>query len=207
MALINKTGITNGGIVQAEHITRAIDALSGGSTDSIIATGSLMGSSSYALTASYALNAAGGTPESASYAATASTLIVANNTSGTGPHAILLATGLGATKLVATDSSDFAFNPIANTLTVARISGNSTTTTASVEMTASFAVSASRATSASIALRLQSSSSFTYHGEGTMYAGDFVTADLTSQPASAAVRAITILINGEEYTIYAYQTS
>lgn len=59
MALINKAGITNGGTVQAEHVTRAIDALSGGSTDSIIATGSLMGSSSYALTASYALNAGG----------------------------------------------------------------------------------------------------------------------------------------------------
>ena len=27
MAIINKTGITNGGTVQAEHVTRAIDAL------------------------------------------------------------------------------------------------------------------------------------------------------------------------------------
>jgi hypothetical protein len=41
MAVINKTGITNGGTVQAEHVTRAIDALSGVSTDTIIATGSL----------------------------------------------------------------------------------------------------------------------------------------------------------------------
>ena len=60
MALINKTGITNGGTIQAEHITRAIDALSGGTTDSVSITGSLMGSSSYALTASYALNGGGG---------------------------------------------------------------------------------------------------------------------------------------------------
>jgi hypothetical protein len=44
MALINKTGITTGGTVQAEHVTRAIDALSGGSTDSISATGSFSGS-------------------------------------------------------------------------------------------------------------------------------------------------------------------
>ena len=85
MAIINKTGITNGGTIQAEHVTRAIDALSGVSTDSIIATGSFTGSfvgsgagltgvsvttaatasyvlnaisSSFATTASYALNAA-----------------------------------------------------------------------------------------------------------------------------------------------------
>lgn len=44
MAIINKTGITTGGTIQAEHITRAIDALSGGSTDTIVATGSFTGS-------------------------------------------------------------------------------------------------------------------------------------------------------------------
>lgn len=79
MAIINKTGITDGSTIQAEHVTRAIDALSGGSTDSIIATGSFTGSlvgsltgtasfatsasqavsSSFATTASYALNASG----------------------------------------------------------------------------------------------------------------------------------------------------
>jgi hypothetical protein len=145
MALINKTGISNGSTIEAEHITRAIDALSGGSTDSVSITGSLMGSSSYAVTASYAMNGGGGASESASYAATASTLIVSNDTSATGPRAILLATGLGATKAVASDSSDFAFNPIANTLTVAKISGNSTSTSASVDMTASYANIARRA--------------------------------------------------------------
>jgi hypothetical protein len=72
MAIINKTGITNGGTIQAEHITRVIDALSGVSTDSLVLTGSLQGSasfatsasravsSSFATTASYALNAGGG---------------------------------------------------------------------------------------------------------------------------------------------------
>jgi hypothetical protein len=76
MAVINKTGITNGTTIQAEHVTRAIDALSGGSTDTVIASGSFSGSligeltgtasfattalsSSYAVTASYAENAGG----------------------------------------------------------------------------------------------------------------------------------------------------
>jgi hypothetical protein len=44
MAIINKTDITDGGTIQAEHITRAIDALSGGSSDTVIATGSFSGS-------------------------------------------------------------------------------------------------------------------------------------------------------------------
>jgi hypothetical protein len=79
MAIINKTGITNGGTIQAEHITRVIDALSGVSTDTIIVSGSMTGSligsltgtasfatsasravtSSFATTASFALNAGG----------------------------------------------------------------------------------------------------------------------------------------------------
>ena len=59
MALINKTGITDSGVIQAEHVTRTIDALSGGSLDTIIATGSFSGSviGSLAGTASYALSA------------------------------------------------------------------------------------------------------------------------------------------------------
>jgi hypothetical protein len=44
MAVINKTGITNGGTIEVGHVTRSIDALSGGSTDTIIATGSFSGS-------------------------------------------------------------------------------------------------------------------------------------------------------------------
>lgn len=79
MAIINKTGITDGGTIQAEHVTRAIDALSGGSTDTIVATGSFTGSfagdgssltgvaATTATTASYVLNAV-----SSSYATTAS---------------------------------------------------------------------------------------------------------------------------------------
>ena len=43
MAIINKTGITNGGTIESEHITRIIDALSSGSSE-IAATGSFTGS-------------------------------------------------------------------------------------------------------------------------------------------------------------------
>jgi hypothetical protein len=78
MAVINKTGITNGTTIQAEHVTRTIDALSGVSTDTILATGSFTGSlvgaltgtasfATQALSASYAANV----PSTASYALTA----------------------------------------------------------------------------------------------------------------------------------------
>jgi hypothetical protein len=43
MAIINKTGIGNGNTIQAEHVTRIIDALSGQSTDTVAATGSFQG--------------------------------------------------------------------------------------------------------------------------------------------------------------------
>ena len=46
MALISKTGINDGGTIQAEHITRIIDALSGVSTDTVVATGSFAGDGS-----------------------------------------------------------------------------------------------------------------------------------------------------------------
>lgn len=81
MAILNKTGITDGSTIQSEHVTRTIDALTGVSTDTIVATGSFTGSfkgpltgtasfatsasravsSSFATTASYALNATAGT--------------------------------------------------------------------------------------------------------------------------------------------------
>ena len=78
MAIINKTGITNGGTIQAEHITRVIDALSGVSTDTLILSGSMTGSiigslsgtASFATSASRAITAANAT--SASYSVTAS---------------------------------------------------------------------------------------------------------------------------------------
>ncbi len=50
MAIINKTGIGNGNTIQAEHVTRVIDALSGQSTDTVAVTGSFTGSLMGALT-------------------------------------------------------------------------------------------------------------------------------------------------------------
>jgi hypothetical protein len=84
MAIINKTGITNGGTIQAEHITRVIDALSGVSTDSLILTGSMTGSlfgtltgtASFATSASRAVSSSfaisSSRAVSSSFAATAS---------------------------------------------------------------------------------------------------------------------------------------
>ncbi len=85
MAIINKTGIGEGNLIEAEHITRAIDALSGVSSDTIVATGSFTGSftgafngsiisASYATTSSFAATASflTGTIGSASFASTSS---------------------------------------------------------------------------------------------------------------------------------------
>ena len=94
MAIINKTGITNGGTIQAEHITRAIDALSGVGTDSIIAsgsfTGALTGTASFATTASFALNASGtGFPFTGSARITGSLIVTGSITNRNGNLNIL----------------------------------------------------------------------------------------------------------------------
>jgi hypothetical protein len=109
MAVINKTGITNGGTVQAEHVTRAIDALSGVSTDTIIATGSFSGS----LTG---------------IATTASNVAVTDTTTGTGPYYVMFADGTTGNRAVRVDSAALTFNATTNVLA----------TTASFSSTASF---------------------------------------------------------------------
>jgi hypothetical protein len=136
MALINKTGITNGGTIEAEHITRAIDALSGGSTDSVSITGSLMGSSSYAVTASYAMNGGGGASESASYASTSSTtdtIRLTDTATGIGPWYPVFASAAGLGQIARIDTSTFTYNATTNNLTV----------TSSFALTSSVAMSAS----------------------------------------------------------------
>jgi hypothetical protein len=101
MAIINKTGITSGGTIQAEHVTRAIDALSGGSADTIVATGSFSGSltgiatsASFATTASFALNASDGAgfPFTGSARITGS-LAVTGPVNITGPVSTLMVSG------------------------------------------------------------------------------------------------------------------
>jgi hypothetical protein len=128
MALINKTGITAGGTIQAEHITRAIDALSGVGTDSVIAsgsfTGALSGTASFATSASRAV--------SSSFASSASAISITNTTSGTGPYYVTFVDGVTGTKTLRADSTAnaLAFNATTNTLT----------TTSSYAVTASYAL-------------------------------------------------------------------
>jgi len=73
MAILNKTGITNGGTIQAEHVTRTIDALTGVSTDTIIATGSFTGSFKGAFVGNLTGNASTATSASTATLATSAT--------------------------------------------------------------------------------------------------------------------------------------
>jgi hypothetical protein len=73
MAIINKTGITDGGTIQAAHVARAIDALSGGSTDTVIATGSFSGSFTGPLTGTASFAVSSSMAISSSFATTAIT--------------------------------------------------------------------------------------------------------------------------------------
>ena len=119
MAIINKTGISEGSTIQAEHVTRAIDALSGVSTDSIVATGSFTGSFKGIATgtllgtsnSSLSVDTAAGADNSTHY------ILLANNT--TGQQTPLTDTNL-------------TFNPSTNALTFT----GSLTTSGSLNMTA-----------------------------------------------------------------------
>ena len=115
MAIINKTGITDGGTIQAEHVTRAIDALSGGSTDSVVATGSFTGSFTGTLTGlasqATAINMNAATEDASYYIAS-----------------VKNATGIQ----VAFTDTNLRFNPNTNTLTLT----GSLTTSGSLTMTA-----------------------------------------------------------------------
>ena len=120
MAIINKTGITNGGTIQAAHVTRAIDALSGGSTDTIIASGSFSGSLTGTLIGS------------ASFATSASAIAITNTTSGAGPYYVTFVDGITGVRTLRADNAAnaLAFNATSNTLT----------TTSSYAVTASYAL-------------------------------------------------------------------
>jgi hypothetical protein len=116
MAVINKTGITNGGTIQAEHITRAIDALSGISTDTIIATGSFSGSlTGLATSASFAVSASRSVSSSfsttASFAANASSFPFTGSARITGSLSVTGSTSLnGALSGSITGSSTLILN-------------------------------------------------------------------------------------------------
>jgi hypothetical protein len=119
MAIINKTGITNGGTIQAEHVTRAIDALSGGSADSIAATGSFTGSFAGILTGTVNGNS--------STAAAVNTAAGADNST----HYVLFANNTTGNQTPLTDTN-LKFNPSTNALTLT----GSLTASGSLNMTA-----------------------------------------------------------------------
>jgi hypothetical protein len=150
MAVINKTGITNGTTIQAEHVTRTIDALSGVSTDTILATGSFTGSlvgalngtasfATTALSASYAANV----PTTASYALAA----LSSSYAVTASFALNAGAGSGGGIFALTGSTYATTNNLQITGSLLVTAG----VTASLQGTASFAVSSSRAVTASFA--------------------------------------------------------
>jgi hypothetical protein len=186
MAIINKTGITTGGTIDAEHVTRAIDALSGGSTDTVIATGSFNGSlTGTATTASYVLNAV-----SSSFATTASF----------------------ATSASRAVSSSFATTASFATSTSMAVS-SSFATTASFATSASRAVSSSFATTASFALNAGAGTGFPFTGSARITGSLGVTGSasftgslnvVNSFAASSSYLEVTaqnFLINADSVTV------
>jgi hypothetical protein len=197
MAVINKTGITNGGTIQAEHITRAIDALSGVGTDTIIASGSFSGSLIGGPVTVSTVTANG--PIVGASLTGASLTIDTGNVYGISPEA-------GVT--ISFNSSNEDFNTVINHYggaAVTSFTANGITTnnriiatsfTGSLQGTASFAVSSSQAvsssfaTSASIATTASfalNASSFPFTGSARITGSLSVTGSLTvTGPISAS---------------------
>jgi hypothetical protein len=119
MAIINKTGITNGGTIQAEHVTRAIDALSGGSTDTVVATGSFSGS----LT--------GQVIGSSTSTSTVNTAAGSDNST----HYVLFGGATTGQQTPLTDTT-FTYNPVTNTLTLTGSLNVSGSTNSNISATA-----------------------------------------------------------------------
>ena len=134
MAVINKTGITNGTTIQAEHVTRAIDALSGGSTDTVIASGSFSGS----------LTGNATTATSATNATNATNTAVTNTSTGTGPYYITFVESATGNVAQRVDATGLTYNATTDTITA-------TASYATTALSSSYAVTASRAVTASFA--------------------------------------------------------
>ena len=134
MAVINKTGITNGTTIQAEHVTRAIDALSGGSTDTVIASGSFSGSlTGNATTATAATTA--------TTATNATNTAVTNTSTGTGPYYITFVESATGNVAQRVDATGLTYNATTDTIT-ATASYATTALSSSYAATASFALNA-----------------------------------------------------------------
>ena len=176
MALLNKTGITNGGTIQSEHVTRTIDALTGVSTDSIVATGSFSGSFSGLLTGT------------ASSAQTINTITSALNYSFY-PTFVDANNGSAAAETVYTDAG-ITYNPFTNILT----------TTASFSTTASYALNAVGSGAEYMTLRLASGAVTGVTSGSTVYVGTGVTGSNISRvgvrlPYGCTIVSASIYVN------------
>ena len=194
MAVINKTGITNGGTIQAEHITRAIDALSGVSTDTIIATGSFSGS----LTG---------------IATTASNVAVTDTTTGTGPYYVMFADGTTSNRTVRVDSNALTFNATTNVLTITASFSNtasfvnslnqSVAITGSARITGSLGVTGSLGLNGAIAGNITGSSTLIMNLSTIGSSGNFI---LPTTAPSAPTRGSVYWDFGNRY-LYIYDGS
>ncbi len=163
MAVINKTGITNGTTIQAEHVTRAIDALSGGSTDTVIASGSFSGS----LT---------GNATSATTATNATNTAVTNTSTGTGPYYITFVESATGNVPQRVDATGLTYNATTDTITATAsyaTTALSASYAANVPVTASYALTAlssSYAVTASYALNAVGAGGGIFALTGSTYA-------------------------------------
>lgn len=172
MATISRTGISNGGTIDASHITNIIDALDGTSTSAtIIATGSFSGSLvGTATTASYVETAQTASYVASAVAATSATnaanISITNTTTGTGPYYPVFVTAASGNNVARVDNTTFTYNATSNTLTV----------TSSYALTASYAENAGGGGGEYMTLRLtadrtDTSANTYYVGVGTFANG------------------------------------
>ena len=156
MALLDKTGISDGSLIRPEHITRLYDTLNGEGTYEIKATGSFSGSlngtasfavsssrtvsASFSATASYVANALNAT--TAGTATNANNIAVTDTVTGTGPYYITFVDASTGNDAVRVDSTSLTYNATTNTIGA----------TASYAVTASYVANAGAGVSSSYAV-------------------------------------------------------
>jgi hypothetical protein len=174
MAVINKTGITNGTTIQAEHVTRAIDALSGGSTDSVVATGSFNGT----------LTGNATTATTATTATNATNTAVTNTSTGTGPYYITFVESATGNVAQRVDATGLTYNATTDTITATAsfaTTALSASYAANVPSTASYALAAlssSYAVTASFALNAGGGAGFPFTGSAQVTGSMGITGSL-----------------------------
>jgi len=168
MAILNKTGITTGNTIEAEHVTRTIDALTGVSTDTIKATGSFSGSFVGSFSGSLV-----GVITSASYALTSS-------------HTVTALAAIGANSAV---SSSFATTAVTASIALHAVSSSFANTASFLLGSINSSISASHATRASSSIVIRSTANSTF------YPVLASTSPTTFNSASLSTTSTTITIN------------